>query len=74
MDIDQKTVPLSPARRAGDFLYLSGQIAFDSNGRMTGDDVATQTHQVFRNIKAVLADNGARVRRHRQRNRLACRS
>ncbi|MDR3472089.1 MAG: RidA family protein [Devosia sp.] len=53
MKIDLKSVPLSPARRAGDLLFLSGQIVFHKDGQVVGNDVASQTHQVFRNIETV---------------------
>lgn len=57
--LDPKSVPLSPAIAAGDFLFLSGQIAFGPDGAMAGDDIASQTHQVFLNIQAVLTTHGA---------------
>ncbi|MEM7728323.1 MAG: RidA family protein [Pseudomonadota bacterium] len=47
-------LPLSPAIRHGDTLYLSGQIAFDGAGRLVGEDVAGQTRQVIANIETVL--------------------
>jgi 2-iminobutanoate/2-iminopropanoate deaminase len=50
-------VPLSPAVRAGDFVYVSGQVP-TVDGRIVGDDVAAQTRQVLDNIKAVLAEAG----------------
>lgn len=47
-------VPLSPAVRAGDFVYVSGQVPVDSDGRIVGSTVAEQTDQVIANIKSVL--------------------
>jgi 2-iminobutanoate/2-iminopropanoate deaminase len=57
--LDPKSVPLSPAIAVGDLLFLSGQIAFGQDGTMVGHDITSQTHQVFRNIAAVLTTHGA---------------
>ena len=46
--------PYSQAVLAGDTLYCSGQIAVDA----LDADVATQTHQVCKNITAVLSAAG----------------
>jgi len=40
-------------------LVLSGQVAFDKDGNLTGkDDLAKQTVQVFTNIKNIVEDAG----------------
>ena len=53
----------SPGVRAGDFLFISGQVPRDpQSGALVGDDVATQTRQVLRNIEGVLAAAGATLR------------
>lgn len=59
--IDVSKVPLSMARRAGDFLYLSGQVALDASGSLVGTDIESQTRQVFANISRVLQENGAEL-------------
>jgi len=47
--------PFSPAIRAGDTLYLSGQVAQDpATGKLIAGDVAAQTERIFRNIEATL--------------------
>lgn len=52
--------PYSQAVRAGDMLYLSGQIPLDpGSGQMVTGNVAVQASQVFENLKAVLAAGGA---------------
>lgn len=48
-------VPLSPAVRAGDFVYISGQVPTDAGGNIVADDIAIQTGQVMDNLKAALA-------------------
>jgi 2-iminobutanoate/2-iminopropanoate deaminase len=47
------------AVRAGGFLYVSGIIGVDAEGRLVGgDDVVAQTRQVFENMRAVLSAAG----------------
>ncbi len=54
--------PYSHAVRVGGLLFCSGQVALDPEaGTLVGDDVAAQTEQVFRNIRAVLAAAGAEL-------------
>lgn len=43
----------SQAIRAGDSVYLSGQIGFDPATMQLADGVEAQTHRVFRNLAAV---------------------
>ncbi|SDU07841.1 RidA family protein [Stappia sp. ES.058] len=47
--------PLSAAVRAGDFVFLSGQIPFGPDGNLVGGNIETQTRQVLDNIAAALA-------------------
>jgi 2-iminobutanoate/2-iminopropanoate deaminase len=52
--------PYSPAVRAGDFIYASGQVPRDSiSGELAGDDVATQTRQTLSNLQRLLEQAGA---------------
>ena len=47
------------AVRAGDLLFVSGIVAVDGDGRLVGgDDVVSQTRQVFENMRAVLTEAG----------------
>lgn len=60
---DQAPAPIGPysqAIQAGNTIYVSGQIAFDATtGQLVGDgDVAAETHQVMRNLQAVLGAAG----------------
>jgi reactive intermediate/imine deaminase len=48
-------VPLSPAVRAGDFVYVSGQVPVGADGKVVNGGIAEQTKQVLENIKSVLA-------------------
>lgn len=50
----------SDAVRAGQTIYVSGQGAFDAQGRLVGPgDVVAQTRQVLENMKTALAAAGA---------------
>ena len=50
--------PYSQAIAVGNFLFCAGQIPLDpATGNIVGDDVTAQTHQVCKNIRAVLAAN-----------------
>lgn len=52
-------VPLSVAVRAGDSVYISGQVPVDSSGAIVSTDISEQTEQVFKNCAAALALAGA---------------
>ena len=52
-------VPLSPAVRAGDFIFISGQTPVGANGENVGGTIEVQTRQVLDNVKAALALAGA---------------
>ena len=49
------TLSLSRAIRAGDFVFLTGQIPFKDNEVMTSGTVEDQTRAVLEDIKATLA-------------------
>ena len=59
---DQAPAPIGPysqAVKAGNTVYVSGQIPLSAAGQLVGEgDVAAQTHQVLRNLTAVLAAAG----------------
>lgn len=48
------------AIRAGNTLYVAGQVARDEQGAVVGQDAATQARQVYANIGRVLEAAGAR--------------
>ena len=51
--------PFSAAVRAGDLLFLSGQIALDpATGTLVAGDIGAQTERIFANISAVLEAAG----------------
>jgi reactive intermediate/imine deaminase len=52
---DRQPRPFSPAVRAGDFVYVSGQVPANENGEIVTGGIEVQTHQVMKNLQAVLA-------------------
>jgi reactive intermediate/imine deaminase len=55
--IGGQPLPFSSAVRAGDILYLSGQIGIGADGRLP-DGIEAQTRQAMENIGAVLRQAG----------------
>ena len=54
--------PYSHAVRQGNLLFCSGQVPLSrEDGKIVGDTVEPQTHQVFANIKAVLDSQGLKL-------------
>jgi len=56
---DRQARPFSPAVRAGDFIYVSGQVPADANGEIVVGGIEAQTRQVMENLLSVLALAGA---------------
>ena len=51
--------PYSQAVKAGDFLYVSGQIPLSpATGEIVGTTIEEQTEQVFANLQAILTEAG----------------
>jgi 2-iminobutanoate/2-iminopropanoate deaminase len=52
--------PYSQAIRAGQFLFVSGQVPIDpATGQIVGGTIAEQTRRAFENIGAILKAGGA---------------
>ena len=52
--------PYSQAVRAGDLLFVSGQIPLDpATGQLVGGDIAAQTHRVLQSLDAIVRAAGA---------------
>ena len=51
--------PYSQGIIVNNLFYSSGQIPLTASGEMVTGDIAEQTHQVFKNLKAVLDEAGA---------------
>jgi reactive intermediate/imine deaminase len=56
---DRAVRPLSPAVRAGDFVYVSGQVPVNAEGEIVAGGIEAQTRQVMENVRAALEVAGA---------------
>jgi 2-iminobutanoate/2-iminopropanoate deaminase len=55
--------PYSQAIATGDLVFLSGQIGLDTSGALVDGGITAETHQVFRNLEAVLGAAGTSLSR-----------
>ena len=52
-------VGYSHVAKAGDTVYIAGQVALDVGGSLVGKgDIEAQTHQVYANLQAILEELG----------------
>lgn len=54
----RSTMPLTPAVRAGDFVFVSGQVPTDPSGAVVWGNAETQTRVVMEKIKVLLEQAG----------------
>ncbi len=52
---DRQVRPFSPATRAGDFVFVSGQVPTDDLGQIVVGGIEVQTQQVFKRLEQALA-------------------
>lgn len=52
-------LPFHPAVRAGDFIYVSGQVAKDENGNMSSGNIEEETRWTIEGIRRILTLDGA---------------
>lgn len=58
----QFPLPFSHALRAGDFVYVSGQVGVDPQTRqVVGKTIEEQTEQCLRNIETILQEAGLKL-------------
>ena len=56
-------VGYSHVAKAGDTVYIAGQIALDTDGNLVGKgDAEAQTHQVYANLQAILEELGGSLK------------
>lgn len=59
-DVPKPVGAYSPAVRAGDFVFISGQVPRDPRtGALAGEDIDSQVRQTLRNVEGALAAAGA---------------
>lgn len=54
-------IPLSKAIRAGDYVYLSGQVPLRGDGSVETGSIEDQTRVVMENIKEILSEAGCEL-------------
>ena len=52
-------LPFHPAVRAGDFIFVSGQVAKDENGNMCVGNIEEETRWTIESIRRILALDSA---------------
>jgi 2-iminobutanoate/2-iminopropanoate deaminase len=52
-------LPFHPGVRAGDFIYISGQVAKDENGNMCSGNIEEETRWTLESIRRILHLDGA---------------
>ena len=53
-----QALPFSPAIRAGDFVYVSGQVAHGENGELIDGGIIPQTRRTIENLRRILEQAG----------------
>jgi reactive intermediate/imine deaminase len=51
-------LPFSPAIRAGDFVYVSGQVGFDTQNEIVAGGIVAQVRQTIENMRRILEAAG----------------
>ena len=52
-------LPFHPAVRAGDYIFVSGQVAKDADGNMLSGTIEAETAGTIESIRRILAEEGA---------------
>ena len=52
-------LPFHPAVRAGDYIFVSGQVAKDDQGNMISGTIEAETAGTINSIRRILAEEGA---------------
>jgi enamine deaminase RidA (YjgF/YER057c/UK114 family) len=52
-------LPFHPAVRAGDYIFVSGQVAKDDQGEMIAGTIEVETDGTIESIRRILAEEGA---------------
>lgn len=55
-------LPFHPAVRAGDYIYVSGQVSKDENGNMMVGSIETETAGTIEAIQRIIAEEGATLK------------
>ena len=53
-----RSLPFTKAVRAGDFIFVSGQVPMGADGEIVDGNITTQTKQTIENVKSILKEQG----------------
>ena len=53
-----RSLPFTKAVRAGDFIFVSGQVPMGADGEIVDGNITTQTRQTIDNVKTILQSLG----------------
>jgi len=53
-----RSLPFTKAVRAGDFVFVSGQVPMGADGEIIEGSIGAQTHQTIENVKSILLSLG----------------
>ena len=53
-----RSLPFTKAVRAGDFIFVSGQVPMGADGEIIEGNIAAQTKQTIENVKSILLSLG----------------
>ena len=53
-----RSLPFTKAVRAGDFVFVSGQVPMGPDGEIVAGNIVTQTQQTIENVKSILQSLG----------------
>ena len=53
-----RSLPFTKAVRAGDFIFVSGQVPMGADGEIVEGNITTQTKQTIENVKSILKEQG----------------
>jgi reactive intermediate/imine deaminase len=53
-----RSLPFTKAVRAGDFVFVSGQVPMGTDGEIVEGNIVTQTQQTIENVKSILQSLG----------------
>jgi len=59
--IDGRVLSLSPAVRAGDFVFVTGQVPMRDGKPMTDGSIEDQTHACLQSLQQILAEAGCEL-------------
>ena len=53
-----RSLPFTKAVRAGDFVFVSGQVPMGADGEIVEGNIVAQTHRTIENVKSILLSVG----------------